>query len=164
MHVNVGIQREISPDLVLSADFVLRRFVHMDTGAIDFNRWNSVSGPVIPACVGQQALDPKARCSTGPIEVQLSAGNSRYAGLLIKLDRRWSRRFQFTAAYALASSVGLNRIINNDNWFESYGPTAGDRRHSLTVSGIVDLPWGFRLSSISTLSKQASFPRTSCRD
>ena len=42
VHVNVGIQREISPDLVLTADFVLRRFVHMDTGAIDFNRWNSV--------------------------------------------------------------------------------------------------------------------------
>lgn len=157
VHVNVGIQREISPDLVLSADFVLRRFVHMDTGAIDFNRWNSVSGPVIPACVGQQALDPKARCSTGPIEVQLSAGNSRYAGLLIKLDRRWSRRFQFTVAYALASSVGLNRIIDNDNWFESYGPTAGDRRHSLTVSGIVDLPWGFRLSSISTFLSKPPF-------
>ena len=156
-HLNVGVQREISPDLVLTADFVLRRFVHQDTGAIDFNRWNSSRGPVIPACVGQQALDPRARCSTGPIEVQLSAGNARYRGLLLKLDRRWSRRFQFTVAYALASSVGLNRIINNDNWFESYGPTASDRRHSLTVSGIVDLPWGFRLSAISTFLSKPPF-------
>jgi hypothetical protein len=156
-HLNVGVQREISPDLVLSADFVLRRFVHQDTGAIDFNRWNSAAGPVIPACIGQQALDPKARCSTGPIEVQLSAGNSRYTGLLVKLDRRWSRRFQFVLAYALASSVGLNRVINNDNWFESYGPTASDRRHTLTVSGIVDLPWGFRLSSISTFLSKPPF-------
>lgn len=156
-HFNVGVQREISPDLVLTADFVLRRFVHMDTGAIDFNRWNSARGPVIPACAGPQALDPKARCSTGPIEVDLSAGNARYMGLLLKVDRRWSRRYQFTGAYALASSVGLNRIINNDNWFESYGPTAGDRRHSLTVSGIVDLPWGFRLSSISTFLSKPPF-------
>ena len=156
-HFDVGVQREISPDLVLSADFVLRRFVHQDTGAIDFNRWNSASGPVIPACIGQQALDPRARCSTGPIEVQMSAGNSRYTGLLVKLDRRWSRRFQFVLAYALASNVGLNRIINNDNWFESYGPTASDRRHTFTVSGIVDLPWGFRLSSISTFLSKPPF-------
>jgi hypothetical protein len=77
--------------------------------------------------------------------------------LLLKLDRRWSRRFQFTVAYALASSVGLNRIINNDSWFESYGPTASDRRHSLTVSGIVDLPWGFRLSAISTFLSKPPF-------
>ena len=104
----LGSRGENSPYLILSADFVLRRFVHMDTGAIDFNRWNSVSGSVIPACAAQQALDPKARCSTGPIEVQLSTGNSRYAGLLVKLDRRWSRRFPFTVAYALASNVGLN--------------------------------------------------------
>src|SRR5262249_9795903 len=140
VHVNFGIQRELVPDLVLSADFVLKRFVHQNTGAIDFNRWNSTSGSVIPACTGPQALDPKARCSTGPIEVQLSAGTSKYTGLLLRLDRRWSRRYQFVVAYALASNVGLNRIINNDNWFESYGPTASDRRHTLTVSGIIDLP------------------------
>jgi len=156
-HFNVGIQREISPDLVLSTDVVLRRSVRLDTGGIDFNRWNSASGPVIPACVGQQVLDPRARCSTGPIEVQLSAGRSRYTGLLVKLDRRWSQQFQFALAYALASGVALNRVIDNDNWFESYGPTAGDRRHSLTVSGIVDLPWGLRLSSISTFMSKPPF-------
>lgn len=157
LHFNVGVQREIFPDLVLSADFVLRRSVHRDTGGIDLNRWNGATGPVIPACVGQQALDARARCSTGPIDVQLSAGRSRYTGFLVKLDRRWSQRFQFALAYALASSVGLNQVINNDNWFESYGPTASDRRHALTVSGIVDLPWGFRLSSISTFMSKPPF-------
>lgn len=157
LHFNVGAQREISPDLVLAADFVWRRFVRLDTGAIDLNRWNSADGPVIPACVGSQALDPRARCSTGPIDVQLSAANARYAGLLVKLDHRWSRRFQFTGAYALASSVGLNRIISNDNWFESYGPTGADRRHALTVSGIVDLPWGLRFSSVATFLSKPPF-------
>lgn len=157
LHFNIGMQREISPNVVLGADFVLRRSLHRDTGGIDMNRWNSVTGSAIPACIGQQALDPKARCSAGPIDVQFSAGRSRYAGLLVKLDRRWSQRFQFALAYALASSVGLNQIINNNNWFESYGPTPGDRRHSLTVSGIVDLPWGLRLSSISTLMSKPPF-------
>lgn len=157
LHVNVGVQREIAPDLVVSGDFVMKRFVHQDTGAIDLNRWNSTSGPVIRPCVGTELSDPKAACSTGPIEVQLSAATSRYTGLLLRVDRRWSRRYQFGAAYALASSVGLNRVINNDNWFESYGPTANDRRHTLTISGIVDLPWGFRLSSTSSLLSKAPF-------
>jgi hypothetical protein len=156
-HVNVGIQREVFPDIVLSADFVLRRSVHQNTSGIDFNRWNSAAGPVIPACVGQQVLDLRARCSTGPIEVQLSAGRSRYSGLLLKLDRRWSRQFQFSLAYALASSVGLNGVRNNDNWFESYGPTPGDRRHSLTLSGIVDLPWALRFSTITTFMSKPPF-------
>src|SRR2546429_3768099 len=40
---------------------------------------------------------------------------------------------------------------------ESFGPTAGDRRHTLTVSGIVDLPWGFRLSHLSTFVSKPPF-------
>ena len=156
-HFNVGIQRELTRDFILTADFVLQRFVHQNTGNVDLNRWNSAAGPVIPACTGQQALNPKAQCSTGPISMQLSAGRSRYQGLLVKADRRLSRGFQFGIAYALSSSVGLDEIRNNDNWFESYGPTAGDRRHTLTVSGIVDLPWGFRLSHLSTFVSKPPF-------
>jgi hypothetical protein len=157
LHFNLGVQRELARDFVITADFVLRRSVHQNTGSIDLNRWNSAAGPVIARCVGQQALDPSARCSTGPIGVQFSAGRSRYQGLLLKVDRRWARRYQFSLAYALASSVGLEQVISNDNWFAGYGPTDADRRHSLTVSGIVDLPWGFRLSSISTFASRPPF-------
>ncbi len=157
LHFNVGVEHELARDLVITADFVLRRSIHQNTGGIDLNRWNSAGGPVIPKCVGQQALDPLARCSTGPIEVQFSAGRSRYQGLLLKLDRRWSRRYQLSAAYALASSVGLEQVISNDNWFAGYGPTDADRRHTLTVSGIVDLPFGLRLSSITSFASKPPF-------
>jgi hypothetical protein len=157
MHFNIGIQHELARDFVVTADFVLRRSIHQNTGSIDLNRWNSASGPVISRCVGQQALDPRVRCSTGPVGVQFSAASSRYQGLLLKVDRRWARRYQFSLAYALASSVGLEQVTDNDNWFSSYGPTDADRRHSLTGSGIVDLPWGMRLSSISTFASRPPF-------
>ena len=157
LHFNVGVQRELARDLVVTADFVLRRSVHQNTGGIDLNRWNSASGPVIPRCAGQQALDPRVRCSTGPVEVQFSAGRSRYQALLLKLDRRWSRRYQVSLAYALASSVGLEQVISNDNWFAGYGPADADRRHTLTVSGIVDLPFGLRLSSITSFASKTPF-------
>ncbi|MEP6963034.1 MAG: TonB-dependent receptor, partial [Acidobacteriota bacterium] len=157
LHFNVGVQHELARNWVVTADVVLRRSIHQNTGGIDLNRWNSASGPVIPKCIGQQALDPNARCSTGPIGVQFSAGRSRYQGLLLKLDRRWTRRYQLSVAYALASSVGLEQVVSNNNWFEGYGPTQGDRRHTLTVSGVVDLPWGVRLSSISTFASKPPF-------
>jgi hypothetical protein len=40
-------------------------------------------------------------------------------------------------------------VINNDDWFESYGPRDMDRRHVFTFSGIADLPWGLRVSVVS---------------
>jgi len=48
LHVNLGVQREIAPELVVTADFVYRRFVHVWPGPIDYNHFNSVRGPVIP--------------------------------------------------------------------------------------------------------------------
>ncbi len=156
-HLTIGIQRQLSSSLVLSADFVLRRFVHQNMGDIDLNRWNSVAGPVIRACLPQEIPDPQAQCSTGPIGVQVSGGRSRYVGLLTKLTHRWSNRFQFQASYAWSSNQGFNGIIDNNDWFASYGPDPRDRRHLLNVSGIVDLPWGLRSSLISTFAGKPPF-------
>ena len=35
-----------------------------------------------------------------------------------------------------------------DAWEQMYRPTNYDARHRLSVTGIVDLPWGFQLSGI----------------
>ncbi len=126
-------------------------------GDIDLNRWNSVDGPVIRPCLPQEITDPRAQCSTGPIGVQVSGGRSRYVGLLTRLSRRWSSGLQFQASYALSSSKSFNGIIDNNDWFASYGPDPRDRRHVLNVSGIVDLPWGLRGSLISTYAGKPPF-------
>src|SRR5205085_477038 len=42
------------------------------------------------------------------------------------------------------------RDVDAANFFPGIGPL--DRTHRLTVNGIVELPWGFRLSSISTFN------------
>jgi hypothetical protein len=150
-HVNAGVQRELATNLVLSADFVYRRFVHQNMGDIDLNRWGSAAGPVIRACQGPELLDTSAQCSSGPITVQVSGGLATYRGLMVRLDKRWSRGIQFRGSYALSNHKGFNGVINNDNWFESYGPRDTDRRHVFTFSGIADLPWDLRLSGISKI-------------
>ena len=122
------------------------------------------AGPVMPACVGLQASDPKARCSAGPIEVLSTGGRSHYKALLVKVDKRFSRHFQLLASYALASNVGYNatvsgeaRLLNKENWFDNFGPLESDRRHVLNVSGVVELPRGFQVGFISSIASRAPF-------
>ena len=151
VHVNAGVQRELAMRLVATADFVYRRSVRQNMGDVDLNRWLAAQGPVIPACRAPELLDPAAQCSSGPITVQMSGGLATYKGLLVKLERRWSGRYQMLGSYALSSNRGYNGVINNDDWFESYGPRDMDRRHAFTYSGIADLPWGLRLSAVSRI-------------
>jgi hypothetical protein len=159
-HFNFGIQREVARELVVSADVAFRQFIHTDMAGVDYNHFNSVRGPVIRTCVGDERLDPKAACSTGQILVNTSGGRSHYKALLVKADKRFNRRTQMLAAYALSSQVGFigtGSGFNKDNWFTNFGPLATDRRHVMNVSGIVDLPKGFQVSFISSYTSAAPF-------
>ena len=110
-------------NLVVTADFVDRHGFKQEIGDVDYNRWYRLSGPIIPKCTTTaQAADPKANCSTGPIEFRAPVGRSDYMALLVKVDKRMSKRFQMDVSYALTNVHGLNGITNLDNWFESWGP------------------------------------------
>jgi hypothetical protein len=156
IHFNAGIQRQISRDLVISADFARRVFNHVDLGALDTNRFNrfinGVQTPIIPICTPAQAAIPKFECSTGSITFWTPGGRTVYNALLVKVDKRFSKRYQLTAGYALSDQHGYNGIYNMDQWNSSYGPQLS--RHTLNVSGVVNLPWGFQVGLISTMASQ----------
>ncbi|MEK6286626.1 MAG: carboxypeptidase-like regulatory domain-containing protein [Acidobacteriota bacterium] len=155
-NVSVGVQRELASNLVVSADFVMRRSLHFgglhNTLIVDENRFdrfiNGVRTPVIPLCVGAQAADPKAICSSGPIAVSHSAANFRYTGLHVKVDKRFSSHYLFVASYALSKFTGYNNVpgassngpFSIDDFKVGEDYQASDRRHRLTFSGFVDLP------------------------
>jgi hypothetical protein len=159
IHVNAGIQRELLSNLTLTADYVMRRYVHV--GALqgvfilDRNRFNRprvtgvdqatgavsfVRDPVIPLCDVAQAiaLDPKDRCSTGPINIFASGANFRYQGLSLKLEKRYSSQLQFTLGYALSRNTGFidGGFTAYDDYSTAYGNIPDHRRHRLTLSGI----------------------------
>jgi hypothetical protein len=156
-HVDVGLQRELARDFVVSADFVFRHFIHggMGPNAIDLNHFNSVNGhgPVIPSCMGAQQNDPQAVCSTGPINVGQATSNQTYKGLLVRADKRLSRRFQILASWAWSSNVGTpgggggNPYaafaplgLNLDNWHQTNRPLILDYTHIVNLAGVVELP------------------------
>lgn len=166
LHLNVGVQREIARDLVLSADFAWRRFLHTSLFGIDYNRFNrrinGVQTPVIPRCTAAQRNELTAICSAGTITFDNTTGIAQYKGLLVRVEKRFSRRTQFLVSYALGSFKGSNGPgnqepgtgFNNDDWFENYGPLATDLRHVLNLSGLVDLPWRFQVAfSVSAYSR-----------
>ena len=60
LHVNLGVQREIARDFVVSADFAYRHFDHLGLGQADLNHFNSARGPVIPRCLTEaERNDPQ---------------------------------------------------------------------------------------------------------
>jgi Carboxypeptidase regulatory-like domain len=153
-HFNLGVQHEFSGGILAQADFVYRHMIHGTPGgffgaSVDYNRFDSVAGPVIPRCATTaQADNPNLQCSSGPINFWWPGATSLYKALLVKVDKRLSRNYQFTASYALQDSKSVLDVTHDlNNFFASYGPDLP--RHNLTVSGTVDLPWRFRVSLLS---------------
>ena len=149
-HASIGIQREVRTDFVVTADFVFRQYLHQIIRDTDLNHFYSANGPIIPACQGAQALDPTAQCSTGVIQGILSGARSHYTGLLLKANKRFSHRTSGQLSYAYSSQVGFNGLVDDSNWFASWGPQAGHQ--ILNGSMVVELPWGFTVSGITAFS------------
>src|SRR5262249_9205487 len=81
-----------------------------------------------------------ANCSLGPIQYGLPGILSRYSSLQVKVDKRFSQGFSLTGAYALVRFTTLSSITNNNNLYESFGPSSATPRHRMTGSGIWELP------------------------
>ena len=157
IHFNGGVQRQITSNLTISADFVMRRGVKFGANEFmleDINRWNRFSGytllasgtaipvrnPVIPACTGAQANDPKAQCSVNSIYYGQPGILSRYNALQVKLDKRISNGFSITGAYALARYTTWNSFTSYEDYRLNSGVSGATPLHSFTFSGIWDLP------------------------
>ncbi|MGQ0733350.1 MAG: carboxypeptidase regulatory-like domain-containing protein [Acidobacteriota bacterium] len=153
-HFNLGFQRELGPSMVVQADLVYRKMLHGTPGgffgtSVDFNRFNAINGPVIPRCTAANASDPNAQCSSGSINFWWPGAEAEYTGLLMRVDKRFSNRYQWSVSYALQDSQSIRDVNQNlDDYFATYGPDLP--RHNLTVSGVVEIPGGFQISVLST--------------
>jgi hypothetical protein len=152
LHGNLGFQRKIAPDFVVSVDFVYWHSRHLPVqgvSGVNLNHFNSVRGPVISQCLtAAQANDPQALCSRGSINVQQNPGRATYKGLLLRADKRFSHGFQLLGSWAYSSNTGTNagNGLNLDNLVENYGPLVSrDFTHIVNFAGVVRLPWRFQL-------------------
>jgi hypothetical protein len=162
---SLGFQRQLPKNMTVSADFVLRKRVHtlVQYDANYFARSAARGGAVLRPCATvAEAGNPAVQCSNGPIGVIKSIGRDQYKALLVKFDKRFSNRFQFTASYALASLTGFifrsdGTPENTTNIFAVNSNLNDDVRHRFTFSGVVDLPWGFQASLIAFYNTRPPF-------
>ena len=141
--MNIGIQREFANDFVLRADYLHNFGTHFIIGRTIGTVFNPVVG-------GPDAV----------VNLESSV-KTKYDGLLMSLEKRFSRRYQFRTSYTLSKAFNYanddqipfsNGPLNPNNLQLEYGPTPNDQRHRFTFSGVMDLPAGFRVAPILTLA------------
>ena len=89
--------------------------------------------------------------------------DTRYKALYFTLDKNYTRASGWGVNIAYTLSKGEqngNDLFSLDGTVpDSYGwrPRPGDERHRVVISGIVDLPWDFRFSTLSTFGSGRAY-------
>jgi hypothetical protein len=145
---SIGIQHDLGHGMVITADWARRQGENVSLGEVDQNLYTRYLGtstpvPVVPLCAKSPDFDPTHSCSTGTITFWTDQGRAVYDGLLMKLSKRFSNRYQFLASYAFQKALS-ETVWDNLHWMAGYGEYLP--HHNLQISGTADLPWGFTLS------------------
>jgi hypothetical protein len=141
--MNLGIQHQFGDNYVLRADYLHNFGTHFIIGRTVGSVFNPVVG--------------------GPDLVKNleSSVKTKYDGLLLSLERRFSNRYQFRAAYTLSRFFNYanddqipfsNGPINPTNLQLEYGPSPNDQRHRFTFAGVFTLPYEISLAPIVTIA------------
>ncbi|HEY6121967.1 MAG TPA: hypothetical protein VIV66_18560, partial [Pyrinomonadaceae bacterium] len=141
--MSIGIQRQFGRDYVFRADYLHNYGTHFIIGRTIGSVFNPVVG--------------------GPDLVKNieSSVKTKYDGLLLSVERRFSGRYQFRASYTLSKAFNYanddqipfsNGPIDSNNLQLEYGPTPNDQRHRFTFSGLLDLPHKFQVAPIITVA------------
>src|SRR5215213_8111279 len=142
--INFGVQREFGSKFALRADYVRNTGTHFIIGRV----------------IGTVPFNPVVG---GPDIVKNleSSVRTKYDGLLLSFERRFTRSVQFRASYTLSRSANYanddqipfsNGPVDSDDLRREYGPTPNDQRHRFTFSGVFQLPGEVRLAPILTLA------------
>lgn len=141
--MNLGIQHELGHNYVLRADYLHNFGTHFIIGR--------TIGTVFNPVVGGPDLVKNLESSV----------RTKYDGLLLSLEKRFSNRYQLRASYTLSKSLNYanddqipfsNGPIDSSNLQREYGPTPNDQRHRFTFAGVFELPHAVRVAPILTFA------------
>src|ERR1043165_7232496 len=139
-----GVQREFGSKFALRADYVRNIGTHFIIGRV------IGTVPLNPVVGGPDIvknLEPSVR--------------TKYDGLLLSLERRFARWYQFRASYTLSRSANYanddqipfsNGPIDSNDLRREYGPTPNDQSHRFSFSGVFHLPGEIKVAPILTLA------------
>ena len=143
LQTTLGIQREITTDLSVSADLVYSK---------TSNLWRRTDqNPVIPG-TSFVRIDP----TRGEVRTIDDGSRAEYKALMLTCNKRYAKGWAFEVSYTLSDSKAMTEAgefdlvhsYDADGWEKQYGPTNRDARHRLAMNAIFDLPFGFQMSGI----------------
>jgi outer membrane receptor protein involved in Fe transport len=169
---SIGIQRQLLPEMVASADFVYDTS-HSQLHSVDTNLFCCLSnGQAKPVYSGnfpelggfvQGAGRPDPRFNN--IRAYNTDGRADYKGLQLALEKRFSHNYQFGITYLLSynnDDVGASGAqsfpSNQFNMADEYGPSVFDQRHRLTFNWVTKLPAGFSFSGLAFAASGTARP------
>lgn len=144
--VNTGLSRELRPNLAVHADVV---YAH----GTKANRIANINTPL-------NGVRPSP--TWGNILEYGSDGESWYKALYLRLDKRFSDRYQYLVSYTLASDEdrGAGQATIVDFYHPEYdeGYSAQDRRHTIVASGAYMLPYDITIGAVWNYRSSRPFP------
>lgn len=150
---NVGVSHRLFGQYAVHMDGVYIRTSH-DRKTLDIN-----------------PRDPVTRLRPNPVfgrvDQNQSTGEMRYKALYLKFEKRYSNRTQFLATYTYTRSEDnnlLGRYLDPFDLDLDWGPSGGERRHALVLSGSVLLPFDVTLGAVWTARSQLPWTATAGRD
>jgi len=146
---SLGYSRQLSPDLSIAVDGLYDRGLR-DYKIYDLN---------IPSSPTAARPDP----TFYQINQNASTSASEYKGFYIKLDKKLSHHYMYTASYALSSAHDNNphaAPTNYNNLEEDWGPAGIDQRNALVLSASVELPYRIQIGGIYQLRSSLPFSVT----
>jgi hypothetical protein len=162
---SLGVDRALGQEFSVAANFVWVRGKHQ-LGSIDYN-------PIMPSLgPGRRPNDIGGRAGTSSTVLQYTSyGESWYKGLTVSVSKRFSRDYQFLAAYTLSEAedtaadfqsvfpddMGRGRDPDDPTGLplgfdprREKGPAGHDQRHRFVLSGLYRFPYDIQLSTIVT--------------
>jgi len=138
---NLGVQYQFAKNWVVRADGIHNLGTHFIIGVPQGAVFNPDSG--------------------GPVTVTSlqSSANTHYDALWLTVDHRFAQRMQFHGAYTLSKALNYANYdqipfgyppVDPNDLHREYGPTPNDQRHRLVLQGVLDLPFGLRMSPLWT--------------
>ena len=150
----VGFSQEVTRNLAVHADVVYNQMSKVPQ-AIDIN-------PRALGATGPRPLNQFAR-----IEETRANGEIDYKALMLRLEKRFDRRYLYMVSYTLSKadgnvpSGGINsRVTQSEAPQLDEGPAVNDRRHAIVASGSVLLPYDVSLGAVWTLRSTMPFSAT----
>lgn len=145
---NLGFQRELTRDLIVSADYI-----HAFGSKFIIGRF-----------IGS-VFNPSIGGNDDVVNIESSV-KTWYDGMLLNAQKRFSNRYSFNASYTLQKSFNFSNDdqipfqvppLNPNNLRLDKGPPPNEERHRFTFHAVVDLPYEFQLSPIYTLASGVPF-------